>query len=349
MTTPRRTRPPIRTIPKAKFAKVVTKARGRKKVVFTSKPPPPLPEHFTSKRVQASRQQPNIRVSNIGKKFAGALTQASKASGRSGNFGKGSSVTFTTQKGGVQKVRLVSKDKTRSTTFILPAKEKVRRTQRDIDFKTKTRNERQGRKPETKSTGVRRKTLGKILSSRRLKKSTKGLRSRPRPERLQPPPTREFGSDFDIFRVSSVGNRAQITRQSTRTNRAGVKKRSGVPQTSRIVVSDLRKARATARTSEQRGQRIGSSRTPLNTRGGELKREFGQQRQGSDFDIFRMVVDNNQRINTAGRDVGKNLRQGLELHPIAQISKFASERISNKPLAKKDRIGSDFDILNFFG
>ena len=200
-----------------------------------------------------------------------------------------------------------------------------------------------------------RKPLGKILFGRRKKKVEKGLRSKPRPERKQPQRKKEFGSDFNIFSVSKIGRgqdeRVQVTKRTTRTNRAGAKKRSGIPQSAsltRVSGTKTRKARVTARTSLGRGQREKSSRTPLNTRSGEIKREF--RREGSDFDIFRVAGELPAFIPRQLAKPNSPLRQALAFTPAGQAGKFLSERVSNKPLAQKDRaLGSDFDILNFFG
>lgn len=136
------------------------------------------------------------------------------------------------------------------------------------------------------------------------------------PRRVGARPRDDFGSDFNIFQVT-----------------------------------ETRKPKPTARTNLGRGQLEKSSRLPLNQRSGELKRE-----QGTDFNVDTELFNFGKTLSKVPAFVPRELakpnsplRQALAFTPIGQAGTFVSERVSNKPLAKKDRlIGSDFDVLNFF-
>jgi len=214
------TRPPTRKfspISLTRFSKVVTGARGRKKIKEVSIRPhrPPLrPRAKSSQAVRLrkiiakerkSKQSSKIkarptRVAVLTKKGR-TITVSSRSRlarpkqigsdfnvlnvnfGERSNkgfegFGAGDRFTQRTRKGGVQQIRLTSKDGTRSRQFNIPADrfDRSAKDPRAVPLKVSTT-----RKPKS--------VLGRTKKTKRF--------GRPK----QPRRDREFGSDFDIFKV----------------------------------------------------------------------------------------------------------------------------------------------------
>lgn len=291
----------VRKAKPLKFVTTKAGARGKRKLVFVSKPPPArrappkkIPKITKSpnqiklekaivkatvlqKKVGLERaKQVASKKSAIFRKTVGKKAKPIKTKLSTSDFKAGDRVSIKTRKGGTKTFRLESEDGSKTLRFAISQK----------DFTNK---------------GDPRKVKTKISKTRKPKSSfgrKVGRNQTPRTPRRIGRPEGDFGADFNVFRVD------QFAENNQRINQAG---------------SDL-------------GQKLRQQVDPTLQRAGEVALNLP-------FFVPRELAKPNSP-----------LRQAIAFTPIGQAGTFLSERVSNKPLAKKDRlIGSDFDVLNFFG
>lgn len=279
--------PPKFVANKPKFIKVVAGARGRKKIKKVSvRPPRPRPPkipkaRFTTQAFGGRRRADVVLVTGKQRSptkpiqtFAGSTRTTTQSEARSRGL--------------------------------------LKRTKKPSRVTVASPSGKEGRTITVSSkSSLARKPLGKILFGKR-KTKPKGLRSRPRPDRPIPKKEKTFGSDFDIFRVSSVGGEVQLTKKGTRTGKTGKKKPTGTPQSFT-------------------GTRVSRPKKPKTPQPSFPPSPFVS-------DLFEGAGEIPLFLP---RQAGKRVSEAIE---------FVSERVSKKPLPKEERaFGSDFDILNFFG
>lgn len=304
----RRTRARIQPLKPLKFAKQVTRARGIKKIILVTKRPPPIPVRVArrprSTVIKVSRRnrprilpelsrgglqkkprqirgaeisersarqiigsESRIVVRNFRKEQATRTRRSPKESIAPDfnvlnidDFGRGDDVDIRTRKGGVTQVSLSASNGKQRTKFNIP-----------------TRKEQARIRKLKKQRGTKRQAFRTTAQVTRKRQGVSARES-----------AREFGSDFKIFRVTAVGDRARVTRRVIRTNRAGVRKRSGLPQSSTTLVRGVQRKPRTTRPSQPR------TATRLRTRLSRLRKPLQasprQRRSGSDFDVLNFFA-----------------------------------------------------------